>query len=155
MTMKNDTPSDRTGTKPTHAPDTQPEGSNTLVIDTSIPETWNSMVLRLNMLMTHWQYGMDYTEVRMQEANTILKRWLKVAEPSKEECPTEVYECLSDNLNYIKAIALMHGYCKRKEGKKLFSAMHMLGLFGNPSFPSDWRVFPREANTTELKNVEV
>ncbi len=150
MTTKNDTPSDQTGTKPT----------NTLVIDTSTPETWNAMVLRLNMMMTNWQHGMNYTEVRMQEASTILKRWLKVAEPSKEGCPIEVYECLSNNLNYIKAIALMHGYCKRKEGKKLFGAMHMLGLFGNPSFPSDWRMFPRESleqesNVMEISDVKV
>lgn len=99
--------------------------------------------IRLVTLMTHYRKPMDFTNKAILEAERILGRWLKVAEPCQDEPPVEVLEALMDDLNTPKAIAAMHVYRGKGEGKKLFAAMRFLGLFdGTISLPDDWRTIP-------------
>jgi cysteinyl-tRNA synthetase len=94
--------------------------------------------LRLVTLMTHYRKPMDFTNNAILEAERILNRWLKVAEPCLDGPPIEVSEALMDDLNTPKAIAAMHAYRNKGEGKKLFAAMRFLGLFdGTISLPDD------------------
>lgn len=102
------------------------------------------MVFRLFTLMTHYRQPLNYTEQRMAEAQKILMRWWRVAEPTDEEPPVEVLEALMDDINTPKAIAAMHKYRGAGEGKKLFAAMRFLGLVDGRSFPDDWRTVPRD-----------
>jgi cysteinyl-tRNA synthetase len=91
------------------------------------------MSLRLLFLMTHYSKPLDYTEDKLQVAMKVYLKWLAVANCGDQHsiAPVELHEALCDNLNTPKAIALMHGYCKRKEGDKLFASMAFLGLIPN------------------------
>lgn len=98
---------------------------------------------RLVYLMTHYRKPMPFSDERLREAKKILNRWVMVAEPTLDGPPIEVLEALMDDINTPLAIAKMHGYRARKEGKKLFASMRFLGLLDNaPHFPDDYRMIP-------------
>lgn len=85
-------------------------------------------ILKLATLMTYYRHNLDWTERRQQEAETILERWLKVCEFTEKLPPLKFLECFCDDLNTIKAIALMHTY-RKTDGKKLFACLRYLGFF--------------------------
>ena len=88
-----------------------------------------------------------YKSAQGVNATNILRRWLRAAEPpGPDEHPSiiEVMETLTQDLNTPNAIAMMHGYRARKEGKKLYTAMKFLGLLDGQCAPDDWRTIPPE-----------
>lgn len=92
-------------------------------------EAENGMALRLLFLTVKYSKPLDFTYDKLEQAQKTLIKWHKVAERGKDMLPPiEFYEALCDDLNTPKAIALMHGYCSKKEGDKLFASMAFLGL---------------------------
>lgn len=98
--------------------------------------------LRLVMLMTHYRSPLNYTDKKIKEATKILKRWSAVAEPCDDLPPTEVIEALCDDLNTPKAIAAMHRYRNKREGRKLYASMRFLGFMDVACVPSETKVVP-------------
>lgn len=91
-------------------------------------EAMGGMALRLNMLMTHYRKPLNFTQHRFAEADKLYRKWLSIAEHTGEHPGVEFLEALCDDMNTPQAIAIMHGYAKRRERGKLFAAMQMLGL---------------------------
>lgn len=65
-------------------------------------------------------------------------------EPTFDPVPVEIIEAVSNDLNTPAAIALMHGYRKRKEGRKLFAALRFLGFFGGTYLPDELKTLPMD-----------
>ncbi|MDX2265468.1 MAG: hypothetical protein NW215_10910 [Hyphomicrobiales bacterium] len=107
------------------------------------PELASGAPLRLFMLMTHYRSPADFTETRMKESMKILRRWMDAAIPCDDGPDVKFLECLMDDLNTPRAIALMHQW-RKDDGRKLFAAMRFLGLFGGTCLPDDWRTVPRD-----------
>lgn len=100
--------------------------------------------LRMCMFMTHYRRPADFDAKRVQEAKTILERWVMACEPCPEPhtCPLEVLECFMDDMNTAKVIAILHTYRKNGKGKELFCAMKFLGFFGGGCLIDDVRTLP-------------
>ena len=101
-------------------------------------------VLRLAMLMTHYRQPLDFSPKRIEEAETILTRWLKVCVPCDKEASIEFVVTLSNDLNTLDAIALMHRYRKENKGEELFAAMKFLGFFGDECYISEVKTLPED-----------
>ncbi len=101
-----------------------------------------AMVLRLAMLMTHYRSPMEIGPRRREEARKVLRRFALACEPCFDPPPLEVVQALCDDLNTPKAIALLHGYRARKEGRKLFASLRFLGFWGGLCLPDEIKTFP-------------
>lgn len=91
-------------------------------------EQVTGMAIRLAMLMTHYRQPINWTEQRLAEAATVLRRWYPLIEPTEDDPEPEFLAALANDLNTPQAIAVMHGYAKRREGRKLYAAMRLLGF---------------------------
>jgi cysteinyl-tRNA synthetase len=102
-------------------------------LHTTLPEisgeAMGGMALRLNMLMTHYRKPLDFTATRLKEADKTYRKWLSIARREDgTDVPVEILDAICADMNTPLAVALMHGYAKRREGGKLFAAMKLLGL---------------------------
>jgi cysteinyl-tRNA synthetase len=92
--------------------------------------------IRLALLMSHYRSPLDlgradngrYEKVEM--ARRVLRRFALACEPCDDPVPQEIIDALNEDLNTPKAIAILHGYRKRREGRKLYASLHFLGFFG-------------------------
>ncbi|MFZ1989807.1 MAG: cysteine--tRNA ligase [Alphaproteobacteria bacterium] len=72
---------------------------------------WSGDVLRFNMLRTHYRQPIDWTEAGLDESNTILTRWkntIRRTDHQNVTVPTLFLSALYDDLNFAKAVQLMH-----------------------------------------------
>ncbi len=67
---------------------------------------WSGAVLRLAMLMTHYREPIDFSVRRLEEAENILRKWLRVADQAEEqgEIVPPVIDALADDLATSDAI---------------------------------------------------
>ena len=92
--------------------------------------------IRFAMLQSHYRSPMDLGAVtatgykKVDDARKTLRRLALASEPSLDAPPLEIIQAVSDDLNTPKAIALIHGYRKSGDGRKLFAAMRFLGFWG-------------------------
>lgn len=92
--------------------------------------------IRFAFLQSHYRSRMDLgakTDAgykKIDDARKTLRRLALACEPNLDGPPVEIIEAVSDDLNTPKAIALLHGYRKAKEGRKLFAALRFLGFWG-------------------------
>lgn len=92
---------------------------------------YRGRITRLAMLLTHYRQPLNWTEARWLEAETILGKWLAVAQATDDEPPADVLEALGNDLNTPAAIMLISRYAKQKEGKKVYAAMKLLGFISD------------------------
>jgi len=90
----------------------------------------DALSLRMAFLMTHYRSPCEVGPNKIKEARKVLRRFALACEPCLHTAPpVEIISAVSDDLNTPKAIAIMHGYRKRKEGKKLFASLRFLGFW--------------------------
>ena len=92
------------------------------------PREVAGLTLKLFMLGTHYTKPINFTRKGSSEAGKTWRRWISRIEPTDEKPPDEFIDALSDDLNTPLAIAHMHRYYKKREGKKLYASMLFLGL---------------------------
>ncbi len=110
-----------------------------LVIDLDIG---TGMVLRMAFLMTHYRSPMELGAAKRAEARKVLRRFALACEPCFDLPPREILDAVADDLNTPKAIAIMHGYRARKEGRKLFASLRFLGFWGGLCLPDEIKTYP-------------
>lgn len=89
----------------------------------------NGICFRLFIFSTHYRKPINFCrKTSMDNAVQTLKSWITVIEPSNDAVPDEIIAALNDDLNTPLAITHMHRYCKKKQGRKLYAAMRILGL---------------------------
>jgi cysteinyl-tRNA synthetase len=77
--------------------------------------SWPGEVLRLAMLMTHYREPIDFTVVRLNEAEERLRGWQRVASKAKGTGTVDpsVLEALSDDLGFHRASVAMDVIARR------------------------------------------
>jgi cysteinyl-tRNA synthetase len=93
------------------------------------------------MLMTHYREPIDFTQRRLEEANTILRRWQKAANgftSSPQYIDPTVVAALSDDLDFgsvrIRLNELAQSVTADPEaGTALSSTIEWLGLYSRPT----------------------
>jgi cysteinyl-tRNA synthetase len=101
--------------------------------------SWPGEVLRLAMLMTHYREPIDFTVVRLNEAEERLRGWQRVATKAKGTGTVDpsVLEALSDDLGFHRASVAMD-VIARKANRGVDTAVECLAatlkFFG---FPTD------------------
>jgi cysteinyl-tRNA synthetase len=101
-----------------------------ITIDVS-PREFQGLAIRLAMLMVHYRSPINWTEARLEAARRTLRRWYCISIANDEAPPTDVIAALCDDLNTPKAISVIHGYAKDKDGKAVYASLRMLGLLPN------------------------
>ena len=104
----------------------------------------NAMGLRYLLLSAHYRQPIEAGESAINAARKATRRLLMAATPTKAGPPIEIINCLADDLNTPKALALCHGYRKAKRGEELFASLRFLGFLGVPSCPDDIRMIPAD-----------
>jgi cysteinyl-tRNA synthetase len=102
---------------------------------------WHGYVLRLAMLTTQYRQPIDFTVERLVEARSQLRDWIDWIyglPDASDEPPSDLVDCLSDDLNFSEAKALMAGWAKQRSditaATKLSRSLRFLGLWnGEPS----------------------
>lgn len=113
-------------------------------MDRQITLNMKAMCFRLNTLMTHYRKPLDFSQRRMDEAEKILTRWLKVIEICDQGPPIEVLTALTNDCNTPGVIAELHKYRGNGEGKKLYASMKFLGFFDGVCEPDEVKTIPRD-----------
>ena len=96
-------------------------------------------VIRLAMLMTHYQAPINWNNSTVELAKKTLINWynlvdaqgsfeFEIEDDSDHDQPSEVIDALYDNLNTPLAIAHLHKYANSNDVKKLVLGAKMLGL---------------------------
>jgi len=94
---------------------------------------WPGQVLRLAMLMTHYREPIDFSVRRLEEAENILRRWMRVADQAQGggEISLAVLGALSDDLatsDAIHALTQLAGEGTPNAASSLKATLAFLGL---------------------------
>lgn len=101
--------------------------------------------IRLAFLQSHYRsIAAAPDENKITECMGILRRWALACDPNFDGPPLEIVETLCNDLNTPGAIALLHGYRKRHEGRKLWAALKFLGFFGQTCVPDEIKTLPED-----------
>lgn len=109
--------------------------------------------LRMAFLMTHYRQPMEIGEAKRREAAKVLRRFAMACEPCFDGPPLEIVQAVADDLNTPAAIAIMHGYRKNGQGKKLFAALRFLGFFGSTCLPDEIKTLPPDHAWSQPEHV--
>lgn len=113
-------------------------------------------VIRLAMYMTHYKQPLNWTEQRLNQANKALVKFLKHAEYDKKQnsTPIEFLEALTNDLNTVQAIVIMHTLCREKRYGELWQCMHWLGLLPNtlPKEVDELKLLPEELSNDKAQD---
>ena len=92
-------------------------------------------VVRFVFLSTHYRKPMDWTELKANQADTILRRWYDMCRNIEGDLKpsAEVVEVLSDDLNTPAVIALLHKHFHSKNFAQLKADANLIGLL-TPEF---------------------
>ncbi len=104
------------------------------LLDRGIP----GEVIRFVFLGTHHSKPMDWTEARVREAESTLRKWRAIcddADDSGEISPT-VVQALANDLNTPAALAALHDVAGKRNGSELKASAGLLGLLGDDM--GDW-----------------
>ncbi|MCO6392796.1 cysteine--tRNA ligase [Aliihoeflea aestuarii] len=94
---------------------------------------WPGAVLRLAMLMTHYREPIDFSVRRLEEAENILRRWMRVADQAhgEGEIAPAVLDALADDLatsDAIHALTQLAGVGTPESAASLKATLAFLGL---------------------------
>ena len=88
---------------------------------------WPGEVLRLAMLMTHYREPIDFSVRKLEEAENMLAKWPD--ERGGEAVPGDVLAALSDDLNTVEAVKVVHGLAGNPAARDAFAAAaDLLGI---------------------------
>ena len=88
---------------------------------------WPGEVLRLAMLMTHYREPIDFSVRKLEEAENMLAKWPD--ERGGEAVPGDVLAALSDDLNTVEAVRVVHGLAGNPDARDAFAAAaDLLGI---------------------------
>lgn len=107
-------------------------------------ELTEGLVLRFLYLQSHYRQPVEFSEGKMRAARKALRRLFLACSPTDARPPLEIVQAIEDDLNTPKAIALMHGYRKKREGEKLFASLRFLGFTGDVFIPSELKTIPED-----------
>ena len=86
-------------------------------------------VIRFVLLSGHYGKPMDWTERRVEEATTVLRRWATLTEGAEPRAPDAAFlATLADDANAPGAIARLHELAAEGEGSALAASAGCLGL---------------------------
>ena len=95
------------------------------LLDKGIP----GEVIRMVLLMTHYRAPLDWTEEKVEEAETALRRWrAQAADAPPGDVPEAVVAALADDLNTPKALAELHRFAGDGDLGGLVAGARLLGL---------------------------
>ncbi len=78
---------------------------------------WPGEVLRLAMLMTHYRDPIDFSIKRLEEAESKLNSWRRVASTGTKATPEPAFvEALSDDLNFHRASVVLDAVARKAKG---------------------------------------
>lgn len=97
---------------------------------------------RMAFLMTHYRAPCEMGPDKIAQAMKTLRRLFMACTPTHDGPPTEIIEAVANDLNTPAAIAIMHGYRKAGQGKKLFAALRFLGFFDDLCLPDEIKTLP-------------
>jgi cysteinyl-tRNA synthetase len=95
---------------------------------------WPGEVLRLAMLMTHYREPIDFSQRRLEEAESILRGLYRVSEVADDQVPppNEALEALQDDLNTPSLVqTVLPALRKSGRAAELKSALRLIGLDGS------------------------
>jgi len=104
----------------------------------------SAAAIRMAFLMTHYRSPVEMGPQKLTEARKILRRLALACEPCFDGPPTEIVNTLADDLNTPGCIAIMHGYRKNRQGRKLFASLRFLGFFGSTCLPDEIKTLPND-----------
>ena len=126
---------------------------------------WPGQVLRLAMLMKNYREPMDFSLARLEEAESILRRWkdamlglgLEFVEENRSEYAqfgpcSKMLAALANDMNMSGVLAELHRHAGGKKlhnAKRLFGSLSLLGLVGFDTM-RDWQ----ERQESERKNTQ-
>jgi cysteinyl-tRNA synthetase len=90
---------------------------------------WDGQILRLAMLKTHYRQPIDWSVRNLEESESALDGWMKLAagvKPSK--IPADVLDALLDDLNTPQAITELYKLERAKDAPALAASLHRLGF---------------------------
>jgi cysteinyl-tRNA synthetase len=87
-------------------------------------------VIRFVLLMTHYRHPLDWTERRVQEAETVLKRWRLIIDGARNSMAPDsgFLAALQDDLNTPAAIGVLHELAALGNAAQLKSSAQIMGL---------------------------
>jgi cysteinyl-tRNA synthetase len=96
---------------------------------------YSGQVVRLALLSAHYSQPLDWNDKLLESQRSTIDKWYNFYDPSDDEIPLDIAECLLDDLNTPGFIAKIHElYNSASKGdaksKKIFnSACKILGFF--------------------------
>lgn len=104
------------------------------LLDRGIP----GEVIRFVFLGTHYSKPMDWTEARVREAESTLRKWRKISDDADDagEVAQTVVQALANDLNTPAALAALHDVAGNRNGSLLKASADLLGLLGDDM--GDW-----------------
>ncbi len=99
------------------------------LLDRGIP----GEVIRFVFLGTHHSKPIDWTETRVREAETTLRKWRRICSDADEsgEVTSSVVRALANDLNTPAALAALHDIAGKGNGSELKASASLLGLLGD------------------------
>ncbi len=115
------------------------------LLDQGIP----GEVIRFVLLSTHYRSPMDWTQKKVDEATSTLRKWRALTDgvAATEPAPA-VVDALADDLNTAGAIAALHGLAGKGDAGGLKASAGLLGLLGDAL--GGWEVGRVGAGTSAL-----
>ncbi len=115
------------------------------LLDQGIP----GEVIRFVLLSTHYRSPMDWTQKKVDEATSTLRKWRALTDgvAATEPAPA-VVDALADDLNTAGAIAALHGLAGKGDAGGLKASAGLLGLLGDAL--GGWEVGRVGADTSAL-----
>jgi cysteinyl-tRNA synthetase len=87
-------------------------------------------VIRFVLLSTHYRKPMDWTEERVNEAKSNLRRWYRLTDgiTASEAVPQFLVEFLSDDLNTSKFLSMVNELANANRASDVAAAIRLIGL---------------------------
>jgi hypothetical protein len=109
--------------------------------------TMRGMVVRFDMLLTHYRQPKDFKVEVLNSSARTLRRWYAAMRLTTKPPPVEFIQALEDDLNTPKAITYLHQYARGRP-EDLYAGLAMLGLIPGTAFKD-----PHELKTLPLAHI--
>lgn len=102
-------------------------------------------VIRFILLNTHYRKPLDWTENRVNDAKNILKKWRsQTLNVSPGVVDRRVIEALSDDLNTVAAIGVLHKISNQRDYSTLLASARFIGLLAETSINEEENEFDQK-----------
>ena len=102
-------------------------------------------VIRFILLNTHYRKPLDWTENRVNDAKNILKKWRsQTLNVNPGVVDRRVIEALSDDLNTVAAISVLHKIFNQRDYSTLLASARFIGLLAETSINEEENEFDRK-----------